>query len=460
MTGKYTGKRYYVLGLAASGGAVARYLAQEGATVYAWDDGLASREAFLRNAGDAFALVRPADAPWSELDGVVPSPGVPLTHPAPHEAITLAKRHRRPIFCDVDFLYMRYPRAIFVGVTGSNGKSTVTALIAHIMRESGRDAYEAGNIGVPAAEIVPRDPENACFVVECSSFQLDLCAVFAPRVSVWTNISPDHLDRHGDVAGYVRAKERLFLRQGATDVAVIGTDDADSRDVAARVAARENAPRVTFISSGVPPRGGGYGYRGTALIDDKGEAVCDLADVPAFAGRHMRQNAAAAAAACAALGVSAQAIDAGLRSFAPLPHRMERVCESFGATFVNDSKATNAASTLEALSAFPRCRWIAGGKAKGDDLSVLMEYKRHILCAYLIGESQEKFAAILDKAYVPFVRSGTLESAMRAAFAEAKRDVEPSTILLSPACASYDQWKNFEERGAFFRDLANALAKT
>ena len=436
----YKGKSFFILGLAKSGVSLARYLSREGATLYAWDDGEAARRNFSELNPANTRCIAPDEADWAKIDAIIPSPGIPFTHPAPHAAITAAQSAGVKILCDVDFLFTRYPNARFVGVTGSNGKSTVTALIAHILQHNGNEAYAVGNIGTPALDITPRDADKAVFVVECSSFQLDLCNLFAPQVAVWTNISPDHLDRHGSVAGYVAAKKRLFARQNSGDVAIIGVDDVYSQEVADELASKRNAPQI---------------YRATYESAIK-ENIADFSQLPVFSGRHMKQNAYSAFAACRALGVTKETYSRALKSFSPLPHRMEVVRQKGRVTYVNDSKATNVASAVEALSAFPRCRWIVGGKSKGDDLQPLMQYKSHIVRAYAIGASQDMFSQLFEREKIDFVCCDTLEKAFNAAAGDAEKDVNPTTILLSPACASYDQWKNFEERGDYFRLKAAA----
>jgi UDP-N-acetylmuramoylalanine--D-glutamate ligase len=453
MTTLYKNRPYAVLGLGKSGLATARYLLQEGAEVYVWDD----NEAVLRALAPHERLrpAPPEDWPWDRLDGVVAGPGVPLTHPAPHPAFASAKKHGTPLYCDIDLLVRRYPEASYIGVTGTNGKSTTTALIAHVLKECGMRALAVGNIGVPVLDVTAERPGETVFVIECSSFQLDLCAEFAPHVAVWTNLAPDHLDRHGSTEGYVAAKRRIFLRQGPNDFAVIGADDAVSRRIAAELGTQRNGPQVVRISSA--DASGSDVYCGEdGLTDAALGLTLPLPSCPAASGAHMRQNAAAAYAACKPYGISPERFLAALASFAPLPHRMEPVKQAGNVRFVNDSKATNVASAERALSAFRDCYWIAGGKAKGDDLAPLMAHRAHIVKAYLVGAAEGEFAALLDAYAVPYARCGTLENAVAAACADvaARRDSGVKTVLLSPACASYDQWNNFEERGRAFARYA------
>lgn len=416
-----------VFGLARSGLSVTRALAAAGARVHAWDDGVEARQAA---SAKGVTLMDLHGADMSGLDGLVVSPGIPLTHPAPHPLIARAQAAGVPVLGDIE-LFAR-ARAVLpphrvVAVTGTNGKSTTTALIHHILIEAGVPALLGGNIGIPILACDPL-PEGGVYVLELSSFQIDLTASLAADIAVLTNMSPDHLDRHGDMAGYVRAKERLFQMQGRDAIAIISVDDPYSAGIAER-------------ASGVVRR-----------IRAGDEPVGDQRRWPSLQGIHNAQNAALAIAACEALGIARDTILAALESYPGLPHRMERVGEVDGVLYVNDSKATNATSTAPALSAYPAIHWIAGGRRKTDELDACLPHLGHVRAAYVIGEAADLFARLLAP-HVPVVNAGTLE----AAFAAARAAARPGeVVLLSPACASYDQFKDYEDRGRAFGALVAA----
>ena len=348
-------------------------------------------------------------------------------------------------------------RPKIVGITGTNGKSTTTALIGHILKEAGRDARVGGNIGNGVLGMAPLNA-NAIYVLELSSYQLDLCESLHCDVAVLLNISPDHLDRHGGMDGYIAAKKRIFMNQRARDIAVIGIDDAVTQGIAMGTS-RPGEARVVQISAEFGLARGVSAVDGHLFDSTGGQAikVGELSQAPALPGQHNYQNAAAAYAACHALGVAPGRIMEGLRTFPGLAHRMELVGEIDGVRFVNDSKATNAQAAEQALKTWPKVHWIAGGVPKADGIEPLAPWFDRIEKAYLIGESQEAFAKTL-KDKVEVVRSGTLQAAVRTAFEAAKASGETAPIvLLSPACASFDQFKDFEARGDAFRDLVRAL---
>ncbi len=443
------GRHVALFGLGGSGLATALALAAGGARVTAWDDNAAKvAEAGAKGVGTGD--LRALD--WAGVDALLLSPGVPLTHPEPHWTVGLARAAGVEVIGDVE-LFCRERRAIapdapFVAITGTNGKSTTTALVAHVLREAGLDVQMGGNIGTAILSLEPPRPGRVQ-VVECSSYQIDLAPSLDPSVGIHLNLSPDHLDRHGTMENYAAIKERLVARAGT---AVVGVDDEPSAAIAARVGAvpvsveRDLADGYARAGEGVALR------RGGATLE-----AYDLAGIGSLRGAHNAQNAAAAIAAARALGVAPDAIQRGLRSFPGLAHRMEQVGRIGPVLFVNDSKATNADSTEKALSSFGRIHWILGGKAKAGGIEPLAPYFDRIARAYLIGEASDAFAATLD-GRVPCERCGTLEVAVaRAAeVAAADRGAEP-VVLLSPACASFDQFPNFEVRGNRFRDLVRAL---
>jgi UDP-N-acetylmuramoylalanine--D-glutamate ligase len=402
-------------------------------------------------------VVALGEVTWRELEALVLAPGVPLTHPEPHWTVRLAHAAHVPVIGDVE-LFARQrrascPTAPFVAITGTNGKSTTTALIAHVVAASGRDAQMGGNIGRAVLSLEPFEASRT-YVVECSSFQIDLAPSLDPTVGILTNLSEDHLDRHGTMTAYAAIKERLVEAAGT---AVIGVDDPLSAEIAARIEAEGHV--VVRISASRDLADGVFARGAAIVVAEAGREtiVADLAGIGSLRGRHNAQNACAAVAACRALGLSADEIAAGLSTFPGLAHRMEQVGRKGRVLFVNDSKATNADSTAQALASFERIWWIAGGKPKSGGITSLDGFFDRIAKAYLIGAASDEFAATLE-GRVAFERAGTIERALELAAADAAADgaAEP-VVLLSPACASYDQFKNFEVRGDHFRALVAAI---
>ncbi|MDP5279567.1 UDP-N-acetylmuramoyl-L-alanine--D-glutamate ligase [Sphingomonas sp. DG1-23] len=438
----WRGKRYAVLGLARSGAATVRALVASGASVLGWDD----NEATQRSVWEQLKADRqelgtepgfttkdwvsfPIDL--SGFDAVVVSPGVPLNR---HPVAEKAAKYGVPVIGDIElFAQARadLPPHKVVGITGTNGKSTTTALIDHIARTAGLPSLAGGNIGLP---ILGRDPlpEGGVYVLELSSYQIDLTFSLDCDVAVLLNITPDHLDRYDGFEGYAASKARLFAMQSKGHAAVIGIGDAPSAEIARQVAVSGRSEDITRIAPGV---------------------CMDQSRWPALQGPHNAQNALAAIATCEALGIDKAAIDKGLETFPGLPHRMERVAMKNEVLFVNDSKATNADSTTPALSAYPRVHWILGGRAKTDSLEACRPGFGHVVKAYTIGEAGELFASLLE-GEMPVERSGSLAAAVKSAAANAKAG---ETVLLSPACASFDQFKDYEARGQAFRDAVEAL---
>ncbi|MGV7030150.1 UDP-N-acetylmuramoyl-L-alanine--D-glutamate ligase [Methylobacterium symbioticum] len=447
----FADSRVALFGLGGSGLATALALKAGGARVLAWDDNPDS-VARAEAAGIETQDLRGAD--WSDLAALVLAPGVPLTHPAPHWTVGLAQGAGVEIVGDIE-LFCRErakvaPGSPFVAITGTNGKSTTTALIAHILRASGRDVQMGGNIGTAILSLEP--PAAArIHVIEMSSFQIDLTPSLNPSVGVLLNITPDHLDRHGTLEQYAAIKERLI--QGS-DLAVVGIDDRLSREIAERRAerlVRVHVPREAVIAADA------LIARDAAVFDPDGSRLADVSGIGSLRGAHNWQNAAVAVAVARALGLDAEEIQAGLRSFPGLPHRMEEVGRRGRVLFVNDSKATNADSTEKALTAFRDIHWILGGKAKDGGIFPLVPYFERIAHAYLIGAASDAFAATLEGA-VPYTRCETIERAVAAAAEGADASAAPEpVVLLSPACASYDQFRSFEQRGDRFRDLVRAL---
>jgi len=449
----FAGKTVALFGLGGSGLATVLALKEGGARVIACDDNPA-KMAEANAKGIETADLRDAD--WSQFSSFILSPGVPLTHPEPHWSAKLAREAGVEIIGDIE-LFCRErasfaPNAPFVAITGTNGKSTTTALIAHILREAGRDVQMGGNIGTAILSLAPPS-DNRIHVIECSSFQIDLAPSLAPTIGVHLNLSPDHIDRHGTMELYAAIKERLVAKAG---LAVIGVDDPMSAAIAERCEAKGvNVARVSVEPLSVK----GVFADGETLVGVTGADAAPLANlsgIGSLRGAHNAQNAAAAVAIALALNVSPDQIRSGLHTFPGLPHRMEEVGRIGEALFINDSKATNADSTEKALKSFDDIFWILGGKAKEGGIEPLKEYFPKIRKAYLIGAASDEFARTLGSD-VPHVHCGTLDKAVEQAASDAQALDAHAVVLLSPACASYDQFPNYEVRGNHFRDLVRAL---
>jgi UDP-N-acetylmuramoylalanine--D-glutamate ligase len=444
------GKRVALFGLGGSGLSTLRALVSGGAEVTAWDDDAKARE---RAAAEGFAPVDLAAVDWRSFAAFVLAPGVPLTHPRPHWTVDKAAAAGVAVIGDIE-LYAREraaraPDAPLVAITGTNGKSTTTALIAHVLHEAGRDVAMGGNIGVPVLDL-PAPAVSRVHVVECSTFQIDLAPSLRPTVGALLNLTPDHLDRHGTMENYAAIKERLVAN---SDIAMVGVDDDDCRAIAERL--RAAGRRVVTISA-VPSPLADVWVEDRFIVARGAPERVDLRQAPALRGAHNGQNAAFAFAAARALGVGAAEIARAMASFPGLAHRMEQLCRLGRVLFVNDSKATNADAAEKALLSFDDIFWILGGKPKAGGVEALRPLFSRVAKAYLIGAASDEFAHTLEGA-VPFERCGTLENAVAAAARDAlaSEAAEP-VVLLSPACASYDQYANFEVRGDRFRALVAA----
>jgi UDP-N-acetylmuramoylalanine--D-glutamate ligase len=447
------GSAYVVLGLARSGLTTVRALMAAGIGCVAWDDNDAAR---AQAAAMGATLAEPSSIDWSKFAALVISPGIPNRLPKPHPVAAAARAAGKPLVCDVELLARAHPSNRFVAVTGTNGKSTTTALIGHILKSAGATCEVGGNIGRGALDLAPIGP-HGIYVLELSSYQLELLDTFRAHVAVWLNITPDHIDRHGDMAGYVEAKKHIFDRQREGDCLVMGVDDDYSRAVFAEVAQNARRNRIGAVPVALDrPIASGISFRAGKLIDADG-FFADFADVPTLPGDHNAQNAACAWAACRWLRISREEIVKGLKTYPGLPHRQERVAALGKVTYVNDSKATNADAAARALSSYRNIYWIIGGQAKEGGVAPLERYFDRIKHAFLIGEATELFAGQLE-GKLPFDRCGDLQSALNAAHARAQAEAtEPAVVLLSPACASWDQWKSYEHRGDAFREMARAL---
>jgi UDP-N-acetylmuramoylalanine--D-glutamate ligase len=449
----FAGRNVALFGLGGSGVATARALVAGGARVTCWDDGETGRRK-AADEGVPVADLRSAD--WSGFSSLILSPGVPLTHPEPHWTVGLAKAAGVEIIGDIEVFFRERakiaPGSPVVAITGTNGKSTTTALVAHILRAAGREVQMGGNIGTNILDLEPPS-QSRTHVVEMSSFQIDLTPSLAPTIGIHINLTPDHLDRHGALEAYAAIKERIVA---SADIAICGVDDAWSKAMADR-RALAGRPLVRFstgrLVSGVAARAGVVSrIEGGEEFD-----VARFAGIASLRGSHNAQNVAAAVAAALQLGAPQQIVQQALRSYASLPHRMEPLGSIGRTAFVNDSKATNADSTRGALAGAEGVFWILGGKAKEGGIEDLRPFFGAVAKAYLIGEASDVFAATLE-GVVPFARCGVLDVAVAQAAADARASAFANPIvLLSPACASYDQYKSFEHRGRHFRDLVAAL---
>ena len=451
----FAGRRVAVLGLARSGIAAVRSLASGGAEVLAWDDKLAVREAVASDA----ELVDLAEIDWQGIAALVLSPGIPHSFPAPHPAVLRARAAGAEIIGDIELLGRAQPAARYIGITGTNGKSTTTALIGHVLSAAGQRVEVGGNLGTAALSLAPLGAEGS-YVLELSSFQLELVTSLAFDTAVLLNITPDHLDRHGDMDGYIAAKRRIFARQGSSTAAIIGVDDAICRDIADALR-RGGSAQVVPISVTSRPAGGIWAENGCLIDASEGRPRCvfDLAEAPRLPGAHNWQNACAAYAAARAAGVEPAAAAEAIRSFPGLAHRQELVATVGGVRFINDSKATNADAAEKALACYQAIYWIAGGLPKAGGITSLEPHFERLRRAYLIGTATEEFAETLD-GKAPYIRCGDLAAAVAAAAADARRDdIAEAVVLLSPACASYDQFAHFEARGDAFRELAERLSR-
>ncbi|HEX2559989.1 UDP-N-acetylmuramoyl-L-alanine--D-glutamate ligase [Phenylobacterium sp.] len=455
----FEGKTVAVFGLARTGLAAAQALQAGGAQVALWDEKPAAREAA---AAQGLPVVDLTTADWTKFAALMLSPGVPLTHPAPHWTVERARAHGVEILGDME-LFARtvnaapdHKRPKVVAITGTNGKSTTTALIAHICANAGRDTRMGGNIGFGVLGLEDMHG-GAVYVLEMSSYQLDLTSSLKPDVSVLLNISPDHLERHGGMEGYVAAKRRVLLNQGKGDTAVIGVDDPWGQRICTEITAANRRTIVPVSASKAMGRGV-YALQGL-LYDATGERAVEVADLlraRSLPGRHNWQNAAAAYAAARGLGISAEEAAEGLMSFPGLAHRMETVGTIGKVRFVNDSKATNADAARQAMSSYPKFYWIVGGEPKAGGIDSLQDLFPRVEKAYLVGEAAPAFAQTL-RGKAPLVESGTIQAAVAQAYADAAASGEEAIVLLSPACASFDQFADFEERGEAFRAAVQAL---
>lgn len=447
----FKGRKIAVFGLGLSGLAAARSLLAGGAEIVAWDDSETARAAA---SDDNIPLRDLKSTDWGDFAALVLAPGIPLTHPAPHWTVDKARQAGVPVIGDTELFFLERnkhgnPGKVVV-ITGTNGKSTTTALTAHLLEQAGKRVALGGNIGKSVLDLPPF-AADLTYVLEFSSFQIDLTPSLAPDAAALLNITPDHLDRHGTIENYAAIKARVFDELGSGTTAVIGIDDAPSRAIADLL----NGPfAVKRIAVGHAVDNGVWAKDGMLHEMENGKEVAQtsLAGIQSLRGAHNWQNAAAAYALARSQGFDEAAIGKAMRSFAGLAHRMEQVGRLGRVLFVNDSKATNADASAKALASFDTIYWIIGGRAKQGGLAGLEPFYRKIARAYLIGEAAEDFAKQLGSD-VDHVQCGTLAQAVAKAAADARGSkAQEPVVLLSPACASYDQFANFVERGNAFRE--------
>ena len=454
---EFTGRSVAVLGLGRSGLSALRSLAAGGADVVAWDDDPRVRHA-ARAAG--FAIADPCRANWGGLEALVASPGVALNFPEPHPAIGAARAAEVPVIGDIELFARAQPDARIVGITGTNGKSTTTALLGHVLAAAGHRIEVGANLGTPVLDLDPLDGRGI-YVLELSSYQLDLAPSLACEVAILINLSADHLDRYDGMAGYAASKRRIFDGQREDHTAIVGIDDSRCRKIFAELEASAGR-RVLPVAVGREVEGGvaaidGIIYDRTA---DGGGAVADLGEAHSLRGPHNMQNAACAYAAARALGLSVAEAAGALIDFPGLEHRMQEIASVDGIRFINDSKATNPEAAARALASHENIYWIVGGRAKeGAGLAQLTPFFSRVRGAFLMGEAAPALAEALC-GQLPVTIADDLYAAVDLAYRAAIEDGGAGgVVLLSPACASFDQWPNFEARGAAFIAFVGELAR-
>lgn len=439
--------KYLILGLARSGLAAMRWLIDHRCMVYVHDEDQSKVDGACLNG----AIAWPADADFSQLTALIQSPGVPLSHPLTVKAQQCGIK----VIGDVDLFRQTHPVAKIVGITGTNGKSTTTTLVGHILRECNVPSAIGGNVGVPVMSL-PELPDEGVYVLELSSYQLDVSDSLSLTVAAWLNITPDHLERHGTIEDYIYAKTKVFASKANPPISIVGVDDIYSQEVFNRMSAAHPGYLIPVsVMRSLPD--GIFVYDGL-LIDATGDERLNLGDItnhPRLKGRHNQQNIVVAYGICKALGVQPLDILKSIQSFPGLVHRQEYVATVDNIMFINDSKATNADAASRALSAYDSIYWIVGGVAKSDGIGALLSLLPNVKKAYLIGQSSDLFAKTLV-GQIEWERCDDLESATKKAYHDAKQ-VGRGTVLLSPACASFDQFRDFEHRGDVFKQSVQKL---
>jgi len=456
----YTGRPVAILGLGKSGLSAAHVLKHHGADVRAWDDDPKKRTTAKKNG---ISLVNLTTSDMTDIPELVLSPGIPQTFPSPHPIVTKARKAGCKIICDIELLARAETKAAYVGITGTNGKSTTTALIGHILKNIGKRSAIGGNIGEPALTLTAMGP-NGVYALELSSYQLELISSKIFNVSILLNITPDHLDRHGDMNGYIAAKKKIFVKQKPKGLAIVSIDDDACREIYNNLL--ETTKTVIPISVKEHVTGGIYVEKGW-LVDNRSRTnkrILDLRKVITLPGYHNAQNAAAAYAATSIFvdiknPNSHKLIADAISTFPGLAHRQELIRTVRKCRFVNDSKATNAEATAQALASNKNIFWIAGGREKAGGISSLASLFPRIKHAFLIGEAAESFSKTLE-GNIPYTISFNLENAVSEAAELSKLETEPCVVLLSPACSSFDQFSSFESRGEAFRKVVLNLVET
>ncbi len=445
----YSGKSVAVFGLGMSGLGTARALEAGGAIVSCWDDGEAGQ---TRAEEAGFTVVDLNTADWSGFSSLILAPGVPLTHPEPHWTVKKAQEAGVEVIGDTELFFREHKavgsKAKIIGITGTNGKSTTTALVAHLLDSAGRNVEMGGNIGKAVLDLEPFS-DDRIYVIEYSSYQIDLTPGMHLDAAALLNVTPDHIDRHGTVGNYAGVKEHIFQNMLEGQTAVIGVDDIYSQEIASRLYGSFDVQHISVehdLKNGIRANDGIL-YQ---VRDGETSQLVSLIGINNLRGSHNWQNAAVAFALVQSVGVSPEDIAEGFKTFPGLAHRMQEVSRDGSIVYVNDSKATNADAAAKALSSYEEIYWIAGGVAKDGGIESLKEYFPRIAKAYLIGQAAKEFAGVL-KGSVPFEISETIEQAVQSASHDAKssKGVE-RVILLSPACASFDQYPNFAVRGDDF----------
>ncbi len=394
---------------------------------------------------DGMQVTPISDPIWQEISELLLSPGVPLKFPAVHEIVKIANSHKIPITFDIEKFFLNSPGAKLIGVTGTNGKSTTTALIAHVLEVClHQKIHFGGNIGIPVLSL-PELQKNEIAVLELSSYQLDLAQKLKFHIAILLNLTPDHIERHGNFENYASAKEKIFQHQSEQDFAIISIDTESCRKIHANLL-KNHKNIITFSTQ----QNADICFTGSILKCDKEERNLSFENL---AGQHNAENIAATFAVTKIFNIPLNDAINAIASFKSLEHRMEKFLKKGKIEFINDSKATNMNSACHAIKAFQNIHLILGGAEKQEDLEEFTKFKNHINQAYLIGRSAEKFAQICSKHKIKFEISGTLENATKSAFKNASESDQEAKILLSPACASFDQFKNFEERGKIFKEI-------
>jgi UDP-N-acetylmuramoylalanine--D-glutamate ligase len=436
---KFSDKTIYVAGLGKTGLGAVKSLLASSAKVYAWDDNPTVRNDCVLKYND-LQIVSPNDLNWKQIDFLLPTPGMPTLKGKEHDAIKYAMQNNVKIISDIDILYMACPEAGFIAITGTNGKSTTTALIGHVFTECGVKTEVGGNIGISVLELEPLHKDQI-FVLELSSYQLDLLSSAKFDVAILLNITPDHLEHHGTMENYINAKFKIFRNQKQYDKAIISVDYQEHLALISKLQAplgfSTKNPTDIYI-------------RNRIIIDNINNLKFDLSDYKLLPGEHNEENIAAAYAACISMGLNPEKIVKAIKTFKGLAHRIELVLEKNGVKFINDSKATNAASVEKAFNCFDTLYWIAGGLPKTDGIHPLRPLLQKVKHAFLIGKAQDEFAEVLSKERIPYTKAFTLENALDNL---KKFELSNCVVLLSPACASWDQFKSFEHRGDEFKRL-------